>query len=150
MNYGAFTSESVAAGHPDKIADQISDAILDEVLRIDSSGRVAVETTVTKNRIILVGEVTTSTNIDFEKVARCKIAELGYIKPEFGFYDGSPVDIFIHKQSSDIAVGVDDGGAGDQGMMFGYATCETRQLMPMPIVLAHRLVEAMDNARING
>jgi len=150
MNYSAFTSESVASGHPDKIADQISDAILDEVLKKDIDGRVAVETTVTKNRTIVVGEVTTKAKIDFEKVARAKIAELGYVNEEFGYSDKSPVDIFIHKQSADIAIGVDQEGAGDQGIMFGYACWETKELMPMPIILAHRLVEAMDKARESG
>lgn len=147
--YSSFTSESVAAGHPDKICDQISDSILDEALKKDINSRVAVETAVTKNRVIIIGEVTSKADLNYEEIARRKIAELGY-KKEFGFYDGSEIDVFVQKQSKDIALGVDNGGAGDQGMMFGYATKETKELMPLPIILAHRLVEKMDLAREKG
>ena len=147
MNYSLFTSESVAAGHPDKICDQVSDAILDEAIRQDCASKVAVETMVTTNQVFLAGEVTTRAKLSYEEIVRKVIKKLGYTKPEYGFYDGSNVSINIHKQSPDIALGVDTGGAGDQGMMFGYAVNETPELMPLPIAVAHRLVEKMDQAR---
>lgn len=148
MNYSVFSSESVAAGHPDKICDQISDAVLDACYQVDSFSRVAVECLATFNHLVMAGEVTCKEKIDFAKIARKVIKDLGYTKPEFNFSDQSPIDVYIHQQSPEISQGVDTGGAGDQGMMFGYACGETKQLMPLPIMLAHSLVRAMDQARI--
>ncbi len=145
-----FTSESVCAGHPDKVCDQISDAILDEVLRQDPYGRVAVETAVTANRIILLGELTTSAEVDFAKVAREQVKRLGYTDPDFKFTPKCDVEAYIRSQSPEIAAGVDLDGAGDQGMMFGYACNETTQLMPLPIMVAHALTRAIDAARESG
>lgn len=143
-----FTSESVTEGHPDKIADQISDAILDAIYHKDPAGRVACETLVTTGLAIVAGEITTSCYVEVPKVIRETIREIGYTQAQFGFdYLTCGVMTAIQEQSPDIALGVDTGGAGDQGMMFGYATTETPELMPMPIMLAHKLVRRLSRVR---
>jgi S-adenosylmethionine synthetase len=143
-----FTSESVTEGHPDKIADQISDAILDAVLAEDPNGRVACETMVTTGLAFIAGEITTSTYVEFPAIVRETIREIGYTRAKFGFdSETCAVISSIDPQSSDIAQGVDTGGAGDQGLMFGYATSETAELMPMPLMLAHRLTMRLSEAR---
>ncbi len=143
-----FTSESVTEGHPDKIADQISDAILDAILADDPVGRVACETLVTTGLALIAGEITTKTWVDIPTIVRTTIKEVGYTRAKYGFdYETCAVISTIDKQSPDIAQGVDTGGAGDQGLMFGYAVRETEELMPLPISLAHRLTMRLAEAR---
>lgn len=146
MDY-TFTSESVCAGHPDKICDSISDAILDEVLRQDKYGRVAVETMASFNKVLIVGEITANAKVDFEKIARKRIRNLGYIDPYFNFSDKSEILLNIHSQSPEIAKGIRIKGAGDQGMMFGFAVNETKNLMPLPITIAHKLAQRLDDVK---
>ena len=143
-----FTSESVTEGHPDKIADQISDAILDAVLAEDPVGRVACETLVTTGMAMIAGEITTKTYVDFPSIVRATIKEIGYTRAKYGFdSETCAVISSIDPQSPDIAQGVDTGGAGDQGLMFGFACRETAELMPLPIMLAHKLVRRLAEAR---
>lgn len=145
MPNSLFTSESVSCGHPDKICDQISDAILDACLEVDPNSHVAVETLVTTGLVVLAGEITSKAHVDYQAVVRRVIQEIGYTDPEMGFdYRSCAVVTSIHKQSPDIAQGVDTGGAGDQGMMFGYACDETPELMPLPIMLAHALIKELN------
>ena len=146
-----FTSESVTEGHPDKIADAISDAVLDAIIADDPSARVACETLVTTGLVCVAGEITTKTYVDIPKLVRNTVERIGYTDATYGFdHKTCAVISTIDKQSPDIAQGVDTGGAGDQGMMFGYATDETEELMPMPILLAHRLTRALAERRRNG
>ena len=145
-----FTSESVTKGHPDKVADQISDAILDALLLSDPYSRSAVETTVEEGRCHIMGEVTTKADVDFESVARRTIRDIGYTSPLLGFSDQSEISVSIHAQSPDIAMGVDSLGAGDQGMMFGYATDETEELMPLSLMLSRSLSDRLTYLREKG
>jgi S-adenosylmethionine synthetase len=146
-----FSSESVTEGHPDKIADQISDAVLDAILAQDPVGRVACETLLTTGLVVVAGEITTTCYVDIPRIARDTIREVGYTRAKFGFdFETCGVITAIDEQSSDIAMGVDRLGAGDQGLMFGYACRETEELMPLPIMLAHRLTRRLSEVRKGG
>src|SRR5881296_3761875 len=146
-----FTSESVTEGHPDKIADQISDAVLDAIIGQDPTGRVACETLLTTGLVVVAGEITTNCYVDIPRIARDTIREIGYTRAKYGFdFETCGVIAAIDEQSSDIAMGVDNLGAGDQGLMFGYACNETPELMPLPIMLAHKLVQRLSRIRKSG
>ncbi len=146
-----FTSESVSEGHPDKLCDQISDAILDALLEQDPMSRVACETLVTTGSVVVAGEVTSKAYVEIPKLVRGVIKEVGYTSAEYGFdYKTCGIFTAIQQQSPDIAMGVDTGGAGDQGMMFGYATDETAEFMPLPILLSHKLVKYLAEVRKRG
>ena len=142
-----FTSESVTKGHPDKVADQISDAILDSLLEQDPYSRCAAETTVEKDKCHVMGEVTTKAKVDYKEIIRNTIRSIGYTDPSLGFSDQSEISVTLHTQSPDIAMGVDNEGAGDQGLMFGYATNETEALMPLSLMLSRALTDKLTELR---
>jgi len=146
-----ITSESVGKGHPDKVCDQISDAVLDSILKEDPNGRVACETFISMGLVIVGGEITTKTYVDVHKLVRKVLREIGYTHPKYGFHaETAAILNAINSQSPDIAQGVDQGGAGDQGIMIGYAVDETKELMPTPIMLAHKLVQRIEEVRAKG
>ena len=149
--HNLFSSESVSEGHPDKVSDQIADAILDDCLEHDPKSRVACEVFVTTDFVLIGGEITSKHRPDYKKIAREVIRDIGYTKKEYGFSaDDVEIVVKVHEQSPDIAMGVDNGGAGDQGIMFGYASDESEGYMPLPIVIAHKLVRVATNLRKEG
>ena len=149
--HNLFSSESVSEGHPDKVSDQIADAILDDCLAHDPKSRVACEVFCTTDFVLIGGEITSKHHPDYKKIAREVIREIGYTKKEYGFSaDDVEIEVKVHEQSPDIAMGVDNGGAGDQGIMFGYASDESEGYMPLPIVIAHKLVRVATNLRKEG
>ncbi len=146
-----FASESVTEGHPDKVCDQISDTVLDSVLRNDPNGRVACEALATRGFVMVAGEISTNSYIAVPKIVRALLKDIGYSDPAVGFdYESCGIVTAIQEQSADIALGVDAGGAGDQGLMFGYANNETPELMPLPIMLSHKLARQLSLVRKNG
>ena len=148
MSKYLFTSESVSQGHPDKVSDQVSDGVLDALLAQDPKSRVACETLCTTDFVVLAGEITSNAKVDYEQIARKVIREIGYTSDDIGFNaDTCEVSVRLHQQSADIAQGVDADGAGDQGLMFGYACNQTEEYMPLPIALSHRILNRLTSAR---